>query len=229
MGKNKLKKFAAMESFPNVFQNYNYENPELVGPGKQKVQLKGQWNSKFFKSNNPITLELACGRGEYTVALAERHPNRNFIGVDIKGARMYQGAKTALEDQLQNAAFLRTRIECIEEFFGPKEIDEIWITFPDPFLRKSKANRRLTHSFFIEKYRQFLKPGGIIRLKTDSKPLYEFTLQHASEIPFLEVVQHCPDIYISDLPHPDLEIKTYYEKMHLQRGLLITYVEMKLS
>lgn len=218
-----------MESFPNVFQNYNYENPELIGCNKKPVSLKGQWKKKYFKSNNPITLELACGRGEYTVALAHRHPNRNFIGVDIKGARIYQGAKQALKENLNNAAFLRTRIECIEEFFGPKEVDEIWITFPDPFLKNSKANRRLTHSFFIEKYRQFLKPGGIIRLKTDSRPLYDFTLEHAKEMPFLHVVQHVDAIYQSELPHPDLDIKTYYEKMHLQRGLQITYVEMKLS
>ncbi|NBB88376.1 MAG: tRNA (guanosine(46)-N7)-methyltransferase TrmB [Bacteroidetes bacterium] len=217
-----------MENFSNVFQNYNYEHPELIGPQKTPVKLKGKWNQKYFPSSHPITLELACGRGEYTIGLAERHPNRNFIGIDIKGARMYQGAKYALEHELSNTAFLRTRIESIEHFFGYEEIDEIWITFPDPFLKKSKANRRLTHSFFIKKYQQFLKPGGSIHLKTDARPLFDFTLEEARRLPQLEIVKYNKDIYADRLPHPDLEIKTYYEKMHLERGRRITYIEMAL-
>lgn len=218
-----------MDRFPNVFQNYNYENPELIGPHHKPVKLTGRWNTDFFKNDNPITLELACGRGEYTVDLAERHPEKNFIGVDIKGARMYQGAKYAVDNQLSNAAFLRTRIEAIEEFFDLGEVDEIWITFPDPFLKESKANRRLTHAFFIEKYRQFLKPGGHIHLKTDSRPLYEFTLTEIERIPNLDLIQHAPNIYSGDLPQPDLDIKTYYEKKHLERGLQITYIQMQLT
>jgi len=218
-----------MERFPNVFQNSNYENPQLIGPHHKPVKLAGCWNADYFENNHPISLELACGRGEYTIALAERYPNRNFIGVDIKGARMYQGAKYAIDNQLTNAAFLRTRIEAIEEFFESNEIDEIWVTFPDPFLKKSKANRRLTHSYFVEKYRHFLKPGGLIHLKTDSRPLYEFTLKEIDRIPNLEMIRHAPQIYSGELPHPDLDIKTYYEKMHLNRGLQITYIQMKLT
>ena len=217
-----------MERFPNVFQNFDYHEPQLIGPFNENVNMRGQWNTRFFKSDKPLTLELACGRGEYTIALAEKYSNRNFIGIDVKGARMYNGAKYALEKNLSNAAFLRTRIEVIETFFEREEVDEIWITFPDPFLKKSKANRRLTHAFFINKYQKFLKKGGLIHLKTDSTPLYDFTLDQVKNIKALDLVHHTSNIYNADLPHPDLDIQTYYEKMHLERGLKIKYIQVRL-
>lgn len=229
MSKNKLQKFAEMAGFPNVFQNFNFKQPQLIGANHQKVEMVGQWGAKHFGNKQPITLELACGRGEYTVALAERYPDRNYIGVDIKGARIHKGAKYALEKELTNTAFLRTRIELIDQFFAEGEIDEIWITFPDPFLRESKANRRLSHPFFIEKYRKFLKKGGQIHLKTDSLPLYEFTLEIVPDVPGLKILERCSDIYGSDKLAKDLDIKTYYENMHLNRDLKITYLRLQLD
>jgi len=229
VGKNKPRKFADMKSFPNVVQNFTYDEPQLIAAGNKEVDLAGKWNENHFEKNQPITVELACGRGEYTVGLAKKYPNRNFIGIDIKGARMHWGAKHALDHNLKNTAFLRTRIEIIDEFFHANEVDEIWITFPDPFLKKSKANRRLTHSFFINKYRQFLIPGGIIHLKTDSFPLFNFTLNEILHIPDCELIISEADIYDKELPHKDLDIRTKYEKMHLNDGLSIKYIQIKLS
>ena len=175
--RNKLQKFAEVVSFSNVYENFDATNPRLMGENGVPVILKGSWKSIHFKNDYPITLELACGKGDYAVGLAELFPERNFIGVDIKGARIWRGAKTALETGLQNVAFLRTRIEQAALFFGVNEVDEIWITFPDPFLRKGKENRRLTSLNFLERYRQFLKNGGLVHLKTDDPTLYAFTLE----------------------------------------------------
>jgi len=229
VSKNKLTKFAEMLSFENVYQNFEYKNPQLIGVGHEEVELKGCWNTKHFQRDAPLVVELACGRGEYTVALARLQAEKNFIGVDVKGARIYKGAKIAQEEGLKNAAFLRTRIEVIEHFFEPGELDEIWITFPDPFLRKSKARRRLTSSFFLEKYRRLLKDGGIVHLKTDSQELFDFTQETAAALSWVEVEISNRDIYAGVLPMEELAIKTYYERMHLENGLDITYTRLRLA
>ncbi len=223
MSKNKLQKFAELLTFPNVYENFNVQQPALTHLGEE-TELRGKWNSRHFKADRPITLELACGRGEYTLELARRHPERHFIGLDVKGARLWKGASTALRENLHNAAFLRTRIECINHFFAPGEVDEIWITFPDPFPRKSKANRRLSSPFFLDIYRQILRPGGLIHLKTDALSLYEYTLEAWSAYPHIKILYHDNDIYAKPLPFPDLDIRTYYETMHLAKGKGITYV-----
>ncbi len=224
--KNKLGRFADLLSYPNVYENFDTHHPSLVGKDNQPIQLKGQWAKKHFKNDAPITLELACGRGEYTVALAQRHVEKNFIGMDIKGARIWKGATFALEQKINNAAFLRTRIEFIDHFFDPGEVSEMWITFPDPFPRKSKANRRLTGDMFLSRYKAFLPVGGVIHLKTDADSLYAFTLEVLESRGDYRIVMHSDDIYSGDLPHPDLDIKTYYEGKHLEAGKTIKYIQM---
>ena len=227
--KNKLSKFAEVLSFPNVYECYNVQQPSLVGVGMQEVDLKGRWQEAHFKNGNPITLELACGGGEYTVALARQFPDRNFIGVDVKGNRIWKGAKKALEEGLSNAAFLRTRIEIIDHFFAPGEVDEIWITFPDPFPRSSKVNRRLTSPFFLEKYRQILRPGGFVHLKHDDPDFYRFTLDTIAADPRCTLLYADDDIYAHPLPYPELGIQTLYEKMHLEAGKTIKYARYTLN
>lgn len=227
--RNKLQKFAELLAFPNVYENFDTENPGLIGAGGEPVDLKGRWRRQHFRNDHSLTLELACGRGEYTLDLARRYPDRNFIGVDIKGARIWQGARIALEEQLANAAFLRTRIEQIALFFDPGEVDEIWITFPDPFLRQSKANRRLTSVRFLEEYRKILQDGGLVHLKTDEPVLYEFTLEVLAGYPPAELLVHEADIYAHPLPFPELSTQTYYEKMHLAAGKQIKYIRFRLA
>ncbi|MCB0578178.1 MAG: tRNA (guanosine(46)-N7)-methyltransferase TrmB [Phaeodactylibacter sp.] len=227
--RNKLQKFTELLTFPNVYENFNPMEPQLHGLNGVEVQLRGEWASKHFGNEKPITLELACGRGEYSLGLARQNPHRNFIGVDIKGARIWKGARIALEEGLRNAAFLRIRIERIANFFGPGEISEIWITFPDPFLRNSKANRRLTAPRFLDEYRKVLEPGGLIHLKTDEPQLYDFTLRTLEEYPGAEILYQDEDIYAKPLPMPELELKTYYEKMHLEEGKKIKYVRFRLN
>lgn len=223
--RNKLQKFAEIATFPNVYENFDPKDPVLIGVTGQKTELKGSWAEKHFGNHQPITLELACGRGEYSLGLAMMYPGRNFIGVDIKGARIWKGAKAALEQGIHNVAFLRTRIEMIEHFFAPGEINEIWITFPDPFLGESHANRRLTAPAFLERYRRIIQPGGIIHLKTDEPNLYEFTLQTLKEEgDHVKLLYHDCDIYNKPLPLPELELKTYYERLHLKDGRKIKYV-----
>lgn len=226
--RNKLQKFADLLQFPNVFENFTGHEPTLIGQGAQKVDLKGKWREVYFNNNHPITLELACGRGEYTLDLARQYPDRNFIGVDIKGARIWKGAGIALEESLSNTAFLRTRIEQIAYFFDPGEVQEIWITFPDPFLRGSKQNRRLTALPFLERYAQVLATGGLVHLKTDETSLYEFTLSALQKTNQYELLYHHADIYRDELPLPELETKTYYEKIHLKKGKTIKYVRFRL-
>ncbi|MCB9081481.1 MAG: tRNA (guanosine(46)-N7)-methyltransferase TrmB [Lewinellaceae bacterium] len=227
--RNKLVKFAELLSYPNVYENYDARNPRLVGEHGREVDLRGRWNAEHFKQEQPLTLELACGRGEYSLGLARAYPLRNFIGVDIKGARIWQGATIALEEELPNVAFLRTRIEQITMFFAPGEVSEIWITFPDPFPRKSKVNRRLTSAHFIAQYRKILRPGGIIHLKTDEPNLYDFTLETVAAEPDTTLLYHHDDIYREPLPFPELELKTYYEKMHLDQQKTIKYVRFQLG
>lgn len=212
MAKNKLKKFAEMETFTNVFQP----------PYKP---MAGHWQDTYFRNDHPIVLELGCGRGEYTVGLAEKYPDKNFIGVDIKGARMWAGAKQAIEKRLQNVAFLRTQIEFITEFFASDEIDEIWITFCDPQMKK--ATKRLTSTYFMQRYQQIVKPNGLIHLKTDSPFLYTYTTEMLRLNPY-PVLANTDDLYACDL-YPDARaLQTHYEKQWLDRGLSIKYIEWQL-
>lgn len=227
--RNKLQKFSELLTFPNVFENYEVGTSSLTGENGLPVEMKGLWNEKFFKNNHPLTLELACGRGEYTLALARKYPNRNFIGVDIKGARIWKGARAALEDNLQNVAFLRTRIEQIERFFAPGEVNEIWITFPDPFLRKSKANRRLTSPNFLNIYRKILQHNGNVHLKTDETSLFDYSLEVLASFPHASLQVQNNDIYAGSLPMEELSIKTYYENMHLAGGKKIKYLRFTLD
>lgn len=224
MGKNKLRKFSDNLGFSNVYENFDIQTDELLGENGEPVQMKGHWAERAFGNDHPITLELACGRGEYTLALARQHPDRNFIGVDIKGARIWKGAGQALEEKLTNVAFLRTRIEKITNFFEPGEISEIWITFPDPFPRKSKANRRLSGPNFIKEYRKMLKKDGLMHLKTDDPGLYEFTMESLDADPGCKVIYTSDDIYSGELPYPELSVKTYYERMHLEAQKTIKYI-----
>ncbi|MEM1325471.1 MAG: tRNA (guanosine(46)-N7)-methyltransferase TrmB [Bacteroidota bacterium] len=220
--RNKLQKFAEIYSYPHVFENFNPKEPKLLGEQGKEVELKGQWASTFFQNEHPITLELACGKGDYTIGLARRFPDRNFIGVDIKGARIWRGAKTALEDNLLNVAFLRTRIEQLHYFFGAQEVADIWITFADPFL--SKPNRRLTNPKFLDMFHPLLQPDGYIHLKTDSLDLYEYTLEVMQDVTNYKIVYQNDDIYSSELYDDALEIKTFYEISHLKAGKTIKYI-----
>ncbi len=222
MGKDKLRRFAENLTFECMIQ------PDFEEIFHRDHPLKGHWREKFFGNDHPIVLELGCGKGEYTIALAQRDPDRNYIGVDIKGARMWRGAKTATERQMRNVAFVRTRIEFIGSFFGEDEIDEIWITFPDPQLKTRRAKKRLTSPLFLESYARMLKPEGAINLKTDSQHLYEYTdaVVRRFGLP-CEISNR--DIYGSGFADEVLSVKTAYEQMFLERGLPITYTRFSLA
>lgn len=222
MGKNKIKRFRENETFRCMVQ------PSFDEVFRTDHKLKGRWREDFFGNDNPIVLELGCGRGEYTVAMAERFPDKNFIGIDIKGARMWRGAKTATEKGMSNAAFLRTRIEFVDSFFAENEVDEIWITFPDPQLRKSRVKKRLTSPQFLNMYSKFLKPDGSVNLKTDSRHLHEYTFTQAQGNG-LEITEKCTDIYGTGYADELLSIKTTYEQKFLNEGLPITYLKFSLG
>lgn len=212
MGQKKLIRFEEIKTFPNVF----------IFP----KNMKGEWVASHFKNEHPLTLELACGKGEYTIEMARRFKDKNFIGVDIKGNRIWKGAKISLEEELDNAAFLRIQIDHIEEYFSEREVSDIWITFPDPFLRKSKAKKRLTHLRFLHHYKKILQPQGRIHLKTDSNELYKFTQEVIADNN-CKLHKDISDVYASD--HGELlKIKTFYEKMHLADGRTIRYLEFSL-
>lgn len=222
MGKDKLRRFAENLTFRCMIQ------PAFDEIFRSDYRLKGRWNADFFHNDNPIVLELGCGKGEYTVALAERNRDRNYIGIDIKGARMWRGAKTATERGMDNVAFVRTRIEFINSFFAEGEVAEIWITFPDPQLKSRRAKKRLTSPVFLEYYARLLAPDGVINLKTDSKHLYNYT-QAVIERFGLPCHASQPDIYGSGGVDAALAVKTAYEQMFLSRGLPITYTRFGLS
>lgn len=224
--RNKLQKFEDLLTFRNVFESFDYNSPGVRNYEQKIIKPKGKW-SDLFPQDQPLTLELACGKGHYTLGLARRYPNRNFLGVDIKGARIWRGAKDALEQNITNAAFLRCDIFTLLRFFDRNEVNEIWITFPDPFL--SKENRRLTNSRFLDIYSEILTPGGMIHLKTDSTELYEFTKEVLVQYPNAKIMIDNPDIYSGELPVSELEIKTEYEQMHLEKGKAIKYLQFTIS
>ena len=212
MAQKKLKRFSEIKSFPNVM-----EYPE---------GMKGEWNS-YFKNDHPIVLELACGKGEYTVGLATLFPEKNFIGIDIKGNRIWAGAKKALDSNLGNAAFLRTQIDKITDYFAEGEIDSIWITFPDPQLRISKSSKRLTHPKFLRKYHYLLRPGGLIHLKTDSPQLYNFTKLVAG-LYGLRIHQDINNVYEQPEIEEELKIQTHYEGLDISGSNTIFYLSISL-
>jgi tRNA (guanine-N7-)-methyltransferase len=220
VGKKKLQRFAEMETFGHVVQ------PSYDEVFRKDYPLKGKWSQLFFKNNQPIILELGCGKGEYTVGLARKFTKINFIGVDIKGARMWSGAKTAVEENLHNVGFLRTRIDFISSFFVPGEIQEIWITFPDP--QPKKYYKRLTSTRFLGYYKNFLKPDGLIHLKTDSRALYLYT-KNVIQVNNLELMEATDNLYNSNMDHAVLSIKTFYEKQFLSEGKPIHYLKFKLN
>lgn len=227
MGKAKMFKINSVATFPNVFQNLHFTIPRLVDHTGAEVDLKGKWQETVFKNQQPLVLELACGKGDYTIALAQKYPQKNFIGVDVKGARLFTGAKAALEQKLSNVAFLRLRIENILNFFSEGEVSEIWITFPDPFPRKGDAKRRLTAPGFLERYRRICKPGAMVHFKTDDLPLFHFTRDSVAEAG-LEMVYYKENIYAAPLDFEELAIKTHYERGHLANGRTINYLQFKL-
>lgn len=220
MGKGKLLKFKEMKGFSHVveapFKNLNNSD----------FYLKGKWSSGFFNNQSPIILELGCGKGEYTIELAKKFPDINYIGVDIKGARIWKGAKQAIEHNLKNVAFLRTNIEIIDLFFSPSEITEIWLTFPDPQMKKRR--KRLTATNFLEKYKKFISPNGIIHLKTDSNFIFQYTNALIKENK-LKLLKKTENLYASNFLDDVLSIQTYYEKQWIYRGIPIKYLSFNIS
>ena len=219
MPKNKLQRFAELKTFSNVYE-FLWTEREF------NFKLKGKWNSDHFKNDNPIVLELGCGKGEYSIGLAERYPGKNFIGLDIKGARIWRGSKNAQEKNLNNVAFLRTQIEYIEACFEKEEVSEIWVTFPDP--QPNKEKKRLTHLIFLNRYKNVLKPNGVVHLKTDSLELHEFTLEVIQENK-LELLDSTNDLYGSPEPREEAKaFKTHYENLFTAKGKKITYLKFRL-
>jgi tRNA (guanine-N7-)-methyltransferase len=238
VGKNKLARWTELASYDNVIQ------PLITDVSDKNHPIKGKWNQQLFKNMNPIVLELGCGKGEYTIGLAKAFPQNNYIGIDIKGARMWRGAKTSNELNMPNVAFLRTRIEFINSFFSEDEVDEIWITFPDPHPGRRNANKRLTSPWFLNSYRHFLKNNGLIHLKTDNKELYDFTTSVLS-CNGLEMIFTTNDLYSVKAAGTDrlsenaqdrysfydeiFSIRTHYERIFLKAGLKIYYLSFKLD
>lgn len=221
--KNKLKRFKENETFTNVFQP---AREEVIG---DQFPLKGKWSSNFFKNDNPIVLELGCGKGEYAVGLAERFPEKNFIGIDIKGARFWRGAKTAVESGKNNVAFVRTQIELINHIFDENEISEIWITFPDPQIKYKRTKHRMTNAEFLERYKKILKPSGLMHLKTDSEFMHGYTLGLLHGLGH-EVIYANHNIYKNEgAPAEVTGIQTFYESQYLEVNKPITYIKFRIK
>jgi tRNA (guanine-N7-)-methyltransferase len=222
VGKNKLARWAEMELFDNVIQPDTEEVKQIDHP------VKGKWNSGLFKNNNPIILELGCGKGEYSVGMALKFPDRNFVGIDIKGARIWRGAKTAFVNKISNVMFLRTRIEFINSYFAEDEVDEIWLTFPDPHPKRRSIGKRLSSPHFLNQYRQFLKEGGAVHLKTDNNDLYTYTLEVVKHNG-LEILSATDDLYSGVIRNDILSIRTHYENIFLAEGKKINYLSFRLK
>ncbi len=221
--KNKLKRFNENQTFSNVIQP---TREEVIS---DNFPFKGKWNTDYFENDNPIIVELGCGKGEYTVELAQKYPNKNFIGIDIKGARFWRGAKTAVEENLKNVAFVRTQIELIESIFAENEIDEIWITFPDPQIKYKRTKHRLTNSEFLQHYKKVLKKDGVVNLKTDSEFMHGYTLGllHGAGH---EVLYANHNVYVNEgAPEVVTSIQTFYEKQYLEQNKAITYIKFKIK
>ncbi|APX99269.1 tRNA (guanosine(46)-N7)-methyltransferase TrmB [Lacinutrix venerupis] len=221
--KNKLKRFNENETFANVYQP---KREDLVD---SDYEMKGHWNAKHFKNNNPLVLELGCGKGEYSVNLAKKYPNKNFIGIDIKGARFWRGAKTGIEENIPNVAFLRTQIELLDKAFAENEVDEIWITFPDPQIKYKRTKHRMTNSEFLKRYKKVLKPDGIMNLKTDSEFMHGYTLGllHGEGH---EVLYANHNVYKQEgSPEEVTSIQTHYENIYLEQNKPITYIRFKIK
>ena len=221
--KNKLKRFRENETFKNVIQPLREELVDTT------FAFKGKWNTDFFKNDNPIVLELGCGKGEYSVALARKHPEKNFIGIDIKGARFWRGAKTALEEGLDNVGFMRTQIELVEYAFAKAEISEIWITFPDPQIKYKRTKHRMTNTVFLQKYKNILTPEGTVNLKTDSEFMHGYTLGllHGEGH---EILDANHNVYKNEYsPKEVTGIQTFYEKQYLEQGKPITYIKFRVK
>jgi tRNA (guanine-N7-)-methyltransferase len=216
VGKDKLRKFAEIDTFPNVYQ---------LDLGKV---MKGKWAAEHFKNSNPIVLELACGKGEYAVNLAKLFPEKNFIGIDLKGNRIWRGARTGVDEGIKNLAFLRIQIEDILGYFGEGEIDEIWITFADPQPQESREKKRLTFPGFLEKYKVLLKLGGKVNLKTDNDSLYAYTCEKVQELNLL-THKNTSDLYHSELADEILSIKTHYERIYLKNAKNINYIQFSFN
>ncbi len=224
MAKKKLARFAELKTFNNVFY--------LAYADLQKgLELKGKWRSSYFKNEYPILLELGCGKGEYTIGLAQRYPHKNFVGVDIKGARIWKGAKTATDEKMNHVAFLQTRVDYVEACFSVGEVDEIWITFPDPQPGTTRERMRLTNKVFLARYKQILKKGGVLHLKTDNAPFYQYTLDCIKAMGG-EILLSTDNLYRDKESHTDLaeiaSIKTHYEKLFTAKGFDICYVSFRL-
>lgn len=221
--KNKLKRFNENKTFTNVVE------PTREEVLNNALGYKGKWKEKFFVNQNPIVLELGCGKGEYTVGLAEKYPDKNFIGIDIKGARFWRGAKTAIENNMNNVGFIRTQIELVEYIFDANEVDEIWITFPDPQIKYKRTKHRMTNKIFLERYKKILKPGGLMHLKTDSEFMHGYTLGLLHGEGY-EVLYANHNVYHNQgAPEAVTAIQTFYEKQYLEENKPITYIQFKIS
>lgn len=221
--KNKLKRFKENETFENVIQPTREEVVE------HQLKHRGQWASSFFKNDHPIVLELGCGKGEYTVELAKQNPDKNFIGIDIKGARFWRGAKTAIEEGLTNVCFIRTQIELIHHIFTENEISEIWITFPDPQIKWKRTKHRMTNPSFLDKYKHILKPDGVVHLKTDSEFMHGYTLGILEGLSYNIIYSH-HDVYVNhEAPKEVVGIQTFYESQYLKENKAITYLKFNFN
>lgn len=220
MSKSKLQRFADIARFSNVYELIDFQDEKSQKP-------KGKWRTEIFNNDHPLILELACGKGEYTLELARRNPECNYIGIDIKGARIWKGAKGALNEELSNVRFLRIYIDHLDEYFAPGEVDQIWITFPDPYLKAKKKRKRLSSPKFLDIYQKVLKPDGIIHFKTDSDSLFDFT-QKTIEQYNCEILDLEENVYLNRADDELLTIKTHYEKRHLEQNKTIKYIRFKL-